>query len=61
MLKIIDCIVTVMTSEGPTQFHHSTDSETAIQWSSLKYKRALTLHLNVKVHITTGLDKSTSQ
>ena len=41
--------------EGPTHIHHSTNSETAIQWCSLIYNRALKSHPNVRLHITIGL------
>ena len=39
----------------PTQIHHGKNSETAIQWSSLRYNRTLALHPNVKLHINDRL------
>ena len=44
----------IITSEGPTYIHHSTNSETTIQWCSLKYNRRLKSHPNVKVIETIG-------
>ena len=40
----------------PTRIHHSTNLETAIQWCSLKYNRALKSHPNVKVHMNYRLN-----
>ena len=46
---VYDIITTLV---GPSQIHHSKNSETVIRWmSSLKYNCASTLHLNVKVYI----------
>ena len=38
-------------SEQTTRSHHSTNSETSIQWCSLKYHPTLKSHSNAKLHI----------
>ena len=53
MLNIINLLTCSWPNynEGPTQIHHSTNSETAIPWSSWKHNRALKSYPNVKVHL----------
>lgn len=38
-------------SEQTTRSHHGTNSETSIQWCSLKYHPTLKSHSNAKLHI----------
>ena len=59
MLKIIELVVAkknncydlIATSEGATCIHRRKESETPIQWPSLKYDHALISHFHVMVKI----------
>ena len=54
MLKIIESAVTFLAQlqrHGSPRIHHSINSETAIQWCSIKYDPALKSHPNVKINV----------
>ena len=70
MLKVIGSVLMaifylIKISEGPNGIHHSTKSETAIQWCSSKDSGTIKSHPKVNVHINYRLllwkDRATFQ
>lgn len=45
------CHDLITTSEEPACIHHHKNSQTSIQWRSIKYNNALKFHPNIKVHV----------